>query len=438
MFFLVTAPTPLVTHHQSSITTTMEEIFKLFAKNEKQLKGLAKGQKQLAASLAEFNDRLHSLEVASSTPTKRRLTITPLKKLENIRKKSKEFFAQRQIILDFNKMQRRRKKKNDPDDPVLTWTNKNGMKFSSVRDSVSLLALATSDLGLIDKGNPFRKFPLIIKDGRLVPLSSDFKGGIGISYIWTPDSDMPPPSKCWKYDYKNQRSKQDTDPRIGVQDPMTGKVWDVNCLNDDEDEDDEDESESEESDSDAPNPKKQKVEVQSSDEEGGSGDNASGDHASGDNDSDKDEFSDSFAKVVDSSSKPKMGVDSPEMGVDSSSKPKMGVDSPKMGVDSPKMGVNSPSLVVNSPKMGVDSSSKGVNSPMMGVDSSPKGVNSPKVGVDSPKMDMDIMKAIDDVQSAPLDESTAMDDAVDYELSDEEPDEEPVVKDKTDPCEFSD
>ena len=190
---------------------------------------------EILARLSAVEKRLEQIETkkaseASTNSAKRKKTgrvkvDASIRKLNDIKEKSKQFYKERDILIKFNDAQLRRKRMKDPSDPVITWTNKNGVKFDMVRDTVSLLALSQSDVKPVRTGNFTRKFPVIIKDGRLVPLCSDFKDGLGVSYAWTKDEDIPPPSKVWKYDYKNKRSKSASDPRVGVLDPTTGEVW---------------------------------------------------------------------------------------------------------------------------------------------------------------------------------------------------------------------
>lgn len=146
--------------------------------------------------------------------------------LKMTKKRSDEFHAQRKIILEFNEDQLNKINAKDPDDPPFTWTSDKNVEYQLVEDMASLAALTKSDM---NPGNISATFPktlrVVIINNKLVPISREFKDGVGASYVWTPDDKLAPPALVWRYDKRKGQSKKYTDPRIGIMDPRTSKLW---------------------------------------------------------------------------------------------------------------------------------------------------------------------------------------------------------------------
>jgi len=145
---------------------------------------------------------------------------------------SVEIEKDRFAIIKFNKENNLRQGSDK-----LSWksTSKNGVQlvFTTVNGNTSLLDLIQSEhKGLLNSygeevernftTNVIKKYGVLIKDGKLIPLSSDFKDGIGARYLWTSDEDMAAfgPSTTWKND-----TKKSNDPRIVKYDPETNELW---------------------------------------------------------------------------------------------------------------------------------------------------------------------------------------------------------------------
>ena len=159
----------------------------------------------------------------------------PEKKIQDMRVKSAELEMEREAIIAFNL-------KNNllPPSERLKWTktvklqggNERITSLTEIKDNSSLLSLIDSkhlDV-LCNSGskyvpfnkNVIKKAWVFIKDENLVPLCRDFKGGVGVEYLWTSDEDMEklPPSTDWI-----RPSKFEKDPRRQCYDPSTMKLW---------------------------------------------------------------------------------------------------------------------------------------------------------------------------------------------------------------------
>ena len=162
---------------------------------------------------------------------------------------SVEIEKDRFAIIKFNKENNLRQGSDK-----LSWksTSKTGVQlvFTTVNGNTSLLDLIQSEhKGLLNSygeevernftTNVIKKYGVLIKDGKLIPLSSDFKDGIGARYLWTSDEDMAAfgPSTTWKND-----TKKSNDPRIVKYDPETNELWKghIESVIQEEDVDDED------------------------------------------------------------------------------------------------------------------------------------------------------------------------------------------------------
>jgi uncharacterized coiled-coil protein SlyX len=113
---------------------------------------------------------------------------------------------------------------------LLSGGNKRVTSLTEVKDNTSLMALIDSEhLPVLCTAsgsnvrftkNIFKKSWVFINEDKLVPLCRDFKGGIGVEYLWTSDEEMKPPSDRW-----TKESKKDKDPRRKYYDPLTMKLW---------------------------------------------------------------------------------------------------------------------------------------------------------------------------------------------------------------------
>ena len=172
---------------------------------------------------------------SSTERVRNRRTRNPEKAISSILARTAELQDDRNAILAFNRMNDER-----PDDEKLRWsettTNTKGVEttktFSRVDGNTSLLALVKSEhKSVLEKSgekdvtitsNIIKKYRVIYKDGKLIPLSNDFRDGIGAEYLWMDDDYMENVALATRW--KNPRKKA-TDPRIGMIDPSTGEVW---------------------------------------------------------------------------------------------------------------------------------------------------------------------------------------------------------------------
>ena len=187
----------------------------------------------------ELKEHILSLEnkteadASTHVPVKR--ARDPQKMVSMILARTEEIEDDRDAILKFNML-------NDckPDEDKLRWSettsNAKGVEttktFTRIDGNTSLLSLIKSEhknvlencgsKTVIITSNIIKKYRVLFMDGKLVPLSNDFKDGIGAEYLWTNDEDMEdiPPSKDWK----NSRKKEN-DPRVDMIDPSTGLLW---------------------------------------------------------------------------------------------------------------------------------------------------------------------------------------------------------------------
>ena len=171
-----------------------------------------------------------------------------VRKLESVRGRTLKFMEERKLILEFNEVQRK-KMEHSESESLVRWKNDKGVMYYTVLDTSSLDSLVRSKKGPDGLSlNIAKKYGVLLIDNKLVPLSRDFKDGIGISYMWKRDDKVLLPSPSWAYDKRKKQSKRFTDPRIGIVDPQTNKLWDVLGESSDEDsEDSSDESSDEES-----------------------------------------------------------------------------------------------------------------------------------------------------------------------------------------------
>ena len=184
--------------------------------------------------MKSIQDRISTLESkfthssSSSSPPSTKTISQGNRRLQSVKNRTTQFMAERNDILIFNEKQRRLLRIGDPDNPAISWMSDKGLSYYSVIDTNSLVSLVRSKKGPVGLSlNAAKKYGVLLIDNKLVPLSRDFKDGIGLSYIWTDDDKIKPASPGWAYDNRKKMSKRFTDPRIGIVDPVTGKLWDA-------------------------------------------------------------------------------------------------------------------------------------------------------------------------------------------------------------------
>ena len=181
--------------------------------------------------MKSINDRISALESKNGTmdpkPKSTGDIVKGVRKLESVRVRTLKFMEERKLILEFNEVQRK-KMEHSESESLVRWKNDKGVMYYTVLDTSSLDSLVRSKKGPGGLSlNISKKYGVLLIDNKLVPLSRDFKDGIGISYIWKRDDKVLLPSPSWAYDKRKKQSKRFTDPRIGIVDPQTNKLWDV-------------------------------------------------------------------------------------------------------------------------------------------------------------------------------------------------------------------
>ena len=163
------------------------------------------------------------------------VTTNPERKVQELKNRYIDLQLERASIIAFNT--------NNMSLPLserLKWTktvklsggNERVTSLTEVKDNASLLALidsehldslcnASGEYVSFNK-NVIKKSWVFIKEEKLVPLCRDFKDGVGVELLWTPDEKMLPPSDNWI-----RQAKMEKDPRKKYIDPSTMKLWTI-------------------------------------------------------------------------------------------------------------------------------------------------------------------------------------------------------------------
>ena len=142
-------------------------------------------------------------------------------KLRYVEKRTVRFFRERTTIIEFNADQEKKKEAGDFDQRPVTWCNDcTGEVYTLVEDADSLTWLAKSTVAPMKLTVDFdRVYQVLVVDNELITLSRDFKGGLGVEYMWTQYNELRHPAPF------TQKNKQKDDPRLGILDPNTFELW---------------------------------------------------------------------------------------------------------------------------------------------------------------------------------------------------------------------
>lgn len=189
--------------------------------------------------ILSLTERIVALEECSRLTGNKRKSMSvvndPERKVQELRNRYIDLQSERASIIAFNTSNM-----SLPLSERLKWTktvklpggNERVTTLTEVKDNASLVALIESDhLNLLCNAsgkyvafnkNVIKKSWVFVKDEKLVPLCRDFKDGVGVEFLWTPDEKMLPPSDKWI-----RKSKMEKDPRKKCIDPSTMKLWTI-------------------------------------------------------------------------------------------------------------------------------------------------------------------------------------------------------------------
>lgn len=227
------------THTLITIPTSQETMANFLAaahQNAQDIMVLQGRFEEMEKMMYELIGRKRSIEKASGGKGGPR-PATPVEKMHQLVQKSAMIEKFRNAVIQFNEDNSMRNKED-----MLSWNHTTDLKdgktrtmtFTKIDSNASLKTFIESEhMGtLFDPmssdpvnitPNFLKRYRVIIIDNKLVPLSKDFKDGIGAEYIWTSDivlQETSPASSNWK-----NNDKKMNDPRRTMVDPQTMELW---------------------------------------------------------------------------------------------------------------------------------------------------------------------------------------------------------------------